>query len=112
MGAKKNFSPGILTGYQLQAGSAGRSNRSTKRKPGEGNGDDAPIYQIDQIDTLGVFGNVYVFDTLICLWSQNTHTRASFKTLDQLLAALAPAIVASIMGYSFILNALPALNTL
>ena len=43
---------------------------------------------------------------------------ADFKTLaqlqtkvDQLLAALAPEVVASITGYSFILNALSALNT-
>ena len=43
---------------------------------------------------------------------------ASFKTLeqlqikvDQLLAELTPEVVASITGYSFILNALSALNT-
>lgn len=43
---------------------------------------------------------------------------ADFKTLtqlqtkvDQLLAALTPEVVASITGYSFILNALSALNT-
>lgn len=44
---------------------------------------------------------------------------ASFKTLDQLqtkidqlLADLTPAIIASITGYSFILDALSALNTI
>jgi len=43
---------------------------------------------------------------------------ASFPTLaqlqtkvDQLLAELTPEVVASITGYSFILNALSALNT-
>ncbi|QZZ19432.1 hypothetical protein J5X98_18955 [Leptothermofonsia sichuanensis E412] len=42
---------------------------------------------------------------------------ASFKTLeqlqakvDQLLAQLTPEVIASITGYSFILNALSALN--
>jgi transposase len=43
---------------------------------------------------------------------------ASFKTLDplqvkvdQLLAELAPPVIASLTGYSFILDALSALNT-
>ena len=43
---------------------------------------------------------------------------SSFKTLeqlqtkvDQLLAKLTPEVIASITGYSFILNALSALNT-
>jgi len=44
---------------------------------------------------------------------------ASFKTLeqlqakvDQLLAELTPEVIASITGYSFILDALSALNTI